>query len=903
MRVSRSRFCVLAVLWHTAVACSDGSSKSPNNVADSGGYTGQNPLGVRGDPSSNPDRFESGRDPFALETQIVGEVIAGEELVVNCAASDETGEPVDTSALTVTIVVTPDASVRVEKERIFAERAGTIDVSCAIEALRLVDPTPVQVRVLAAAPAFVDTLLDRRSVVAGEHVAASCYVTDAFGNEVREAPQTLRVTPSEGAHQVDGLGVKLTRSGVYELACDVAGAETRPAPVEVVAGPPVAISIAKVPDEAVYGVGQVIEVATTVRDAYGNPVPGAEVTLASDPVGISEGRSRLRYDEEGNYRITATTADADGDPVVAETTATVDGVGPKIRCGRDDPTLGPLDGSMWRAAEGTAVPFVGTVSDAHGVADLVINGKRVAPDKKGHFTTSIPARYGLNVVDIAVRDRLGTENTRQCAFIASDRFLPEDGFLSDDVVLALSQDAIDDRDRNGGIDSLNDVTDAVVNSAGLQKSMHNALLAANPLKPTACDQRVLGICVLRSGITYLDSSLEGPNSTAITLIDGGFHVRMHVEKVRVRLDIAGTFDSQGWVEVGPIDVDADMSTVLSGGRPHVSVRDESVQVVLGSIRTDFKGLRGFILDIVLALARGRVRSLLDRAASGWMRGDLDALLDGTLSGLDIRTFGATVDVRRLGGGAPIPVSFGLDFSRLTSTPSRLTFGIATRFSTKGVHALPSLGIPLPPGEAPKDPSDPGAVLLSIHSGLFAQLMHTLWRGGFFEAQMSAQDLGAEAAPGLAIGISAGLPPVTVLRADGDAQIDLASLRVTLRYPGLFDTPLELWLSARTSTTLALQGNDLAFSKLEVEELYFGTPGTSLDGGTRDAIEGLLLSVVQKVVSGALNDALPALPIPSFTLPASVAAFDLTPGSELGLVAPDLAVEGQQLVLRSRFGAR
>jgi hypothetical protein len=63
------------------------------------------------------------------------------------------------------------------------------------------------------------------------------------------------------------------------------------------------------------------------------------------------------------------------------------------------------------------------------------------------------------------------------------------------------------------------------------------------------------------------------------------------------------------------------------------------------------------------------------------------------------------------------------------------------------------------------------------------------------------------------------------------------------------------------------------------------------------------SLVQNLVAGALNDALPALPIPSFTLPEAVRQYGLTPGMELGLVAPVLSVEPQHYVLRSRFGAR
>ena len=61
------------------------------------------------------------------------------------------------------------------------------------------------------------------------------------------------------------------------------------------------------------------------------------------------------------------------------------------------------------------------------------------------------------------------------------------------------------------------------------------------------------------------------------------------------------------------------------------------------------------------------------------------------------------------------------------------------------------------------------------------------------------------------------------------------------------------------------------------------------------------SLIQRLVDSALNDALPALPIPSFELPSSVADCGLPAGSELGIRDPVLAREPQHFVLRGGFG--
>ena len=67
------------------------------------------------------------------------------------------------------------------------------------------------------------------------------------------------------------------------------------------------------------------------------------------------------------------------------------------------------------------------------------------------------------------------------------------------------------------------------------------------------------------------------------------------------------------------------------------------------------------------------------------------------------------------------------------------------------------------------------------------------------------------------------------------------------------------------------------------------------------LERFFLSLVQRLVDGALNDALPALPIPSFALPDDVGPFGLPVGAELGIRNPSLSPEPQHFVLRGGFG--
>jgi hypothetical protein len=60
-------------------------------------------------------------------------------------------------------------------------------------------------------------------------------------------------------------------------------------------------------------------------------------------------------------------------------------------------------------------------------------------------------------------------------------------------------------------------------------------------------------------------------------------------------------------------------------------------------------------------------------------------------------------------------------------------------------------------------------------------------------------------------------------------------------------------------------------------------------------------VLQNVIDTSLNNALPALPIPSFTIPASMGTYGLPVGSDLGIVSPALGGTTRHFVLKGAFG--
>ena len=79
--------------------------------------------------------------------------------------------------------------------------------------------------------------------------------------------------------------------------------------------------------------------------------------------------------------------------------------------------------------------------------------------------------------------------------------------------------------------------------------------------------------------------------------------------------------------------------------------------------------------------------------------------------------------------------------------------------------------------------------------------------------------------------------------------------------------------------------------------------TSLTQNQRNALEGFLASILQDVLANAINNGLPAFPIPTFALPASAAQFGLPAGAVLGIKNPQLVGSGSHYVLTGGFGVR
>jgi hypothetical protein len=758
-------------------------------------------------------------------------------------------------------------------------------------------------------PARIVTRVTPDPVTAGATLTATCIVYDADDHVIEDATPTFAISPADPNTTITDLTAVVTKAGHYAGQCVLADLFGNDAGFEVVHALPSTLVIDKQPDQQVYAIGATVTITHAVADRYGNPITDALVvdtsTLgngASGPI-TNVNANAFAYGSEGSYHVHSQVMPPTdgGADVSANLDLIINENGPAVTCGS------PLDGSMLNLAPGGSLAIAGTAIDPNGTMTVTVNGTPAAVDVNGAFSASLTTRFGINFVDVIATDTFGVTTAKVCTFLVANQWAPETASYSDTVALRLGQSAIDDNNRNNGINSLADLLYTVANSAGLHTTLHDALLAANPLKPEACDKRdpLFGLCLYSSGIEYQSSALPGPNTDNLTLVTGGLAMSETVNNPSLNLRVHGDvgplgYDTSGAVDISFITISATFDLGLSAGKPHMAIRSGTVTTTVGSISTNFNGVDGWIVNnIVVPLAQGTLRNAVATQVTNYISNNFNAVLDGVVSGLDISTLGASFAVPRFDSGT-LTLSFAPSFTSLGVTSGRALFGIGTKLTAPVGQNRPSLGIAIPTGAVLTDPNPGGqSTAIAAHIGILDQALHALWRGNFFHAVVDpAQYTGGT--PGQAtLTVDTRLPPVASF-VNGIVGLDLGDVDLVL---DTGTSTIAMTAGIRAHTNVALVGSSLSFSGIVLDEVHLSSDMIDLTQMQQDQMQMLVQGLAQDLIDTSLNSALPSLPIPSFTLPASLAQYGLPAGAQLGITSPSLVVTPPHFVLRGGFGVQ
>jgi hypothetical protein len=777
---------------------------------------------------------------------------------------------------------------------VIAARAGSATVRCSAPRLGLVDPDPVAIQILPGAPLRVFTQLAAGTAVAGTPVGVTCFAFDAFDNEVTDLSYTLATSPSGAGVTTGADSVTATLSGDYEVSCVVAGAgEVETDFLHVLPDLPAALSASLTPERGFYAIDQQVALIAEARDRFGNLVHEVELAYDAAPSIPSPSVGRYLFDHDGAFVLSVAVVSPTFEdmPLSISVPVIVNTTGPVIDCMRADQADEPSSAYMIEQAPSTVLIPV-RVDDDFEVASVTIGGEPASLDAgTGNYQAGVPIDFGMNFIDVVAVDELGLENSTTCFVLAAEYYSAEDGNLANTTALRLDPRAISGGQATA-LDSVNDILHAVLNSQGLKDLIDQGLRDANPL--------MSGYCLGSGSVTYTGGSINwaSASSSMSPANDNRLQAQFTLSNTTLRGRVSGTVCCPGGsnvnVSVSSISANVTFQLSLQGGQLRAAqVGDPSVSV--GSVNVSSSCWFGWLDGLFADLVRDNLASLL----RDYIRDNIGPMVDEIVSGLDVSTLGQSFEVPRLDGSGTINLAFGLALTSLNITPARFLLGMGTRFVpasspngrfSRGIARRTATVLLDPPGTSTTRP-----VGLSLYEGVLNQVLHGLWRGGYFQAELA---LGEE---GTAV-IDARLPPVAAARSSNRAELMLGGIGAVVTIPGIISEPIHLTFGGRAFADVSLVGDDLAFGGLVLDEIFVAFEA-SLTQGQRDALESFLGTILQGVLADAINDGLPAIPIPSFTLPDSVAEFGLPAGAELGIVGPQLSTHGAHYVLTGTFGVR
>lgn len=848
--------------------------------------------------------------PYVVHTLVAKTTLAaGERVYARCDLLDLDGEPVlddngDPLSNVTQFAIAyqhQDSFATDDEDEIVAARVGTATVRCSAPELGLVGE-PVELEIVPGPALRVFTQLATTTAPAGVAVGVTCVAFDGHGNTVPDFAHSLAIAPFGASTTVTGSTVAATAVGDYEVTCVVAGAASvEEAYLQVVPALPASLLIGLSPDRPFYAIGDQVTVVAEAHDEFANRVDGAALAYAAAPQVPSPSPGRFRFNNDGVFTLSASVTSPTLNAVALDESVqvNVNSTGPAITCMRADAQSTPAQAYMIQAGPSTQVIPVRVV-DTFPVQSVRLNGVNATFNAStGNYQAGVPIAFGMNYVEVVATDQLGLESSTVCFVAAAAQYTGETSHMTGALALRLDQAAIGGG-APGVLDSLNDILHAILSSGELRSMVNAGILASNPIHNGSC-----GVFACEPRVTYNNNTITwGAPSSVLTLRPGGLNATVTLPNVRLTVNACGTTCCIGGstIAVTASSVTASMSfnLQLQGGLLRAAVSGTPV-VTVGNVSLDGSGFCGFVVNLIQGFFTGTVRNAIRDALVSFLNSDVGPLLDGVVSSLDITSFGDTFAVPRLSGPGTVQLNFGLAYSSLDISTARFLLGIGTRFTPgTNAHTRASRGVPRRVANPLLDPSGTTAarpVALALHEGTLNQVLHALWRGGFFQATLALGSSGTAT-------IDAHLPPIVEITGGTGhrARMTLGGVQSTVTIPGVITTPVPLMFGGVASAPVSLVGNDLRFGTLVLDRLYVATT-TPLTQGQRNSLENLLRQVLDDMLISAISDGLPAFPIPAFTLPPAVSAFGLPANAELGIVSPVLSTSGSHYVLTGGFGVR
>ena len=849
--------------------------------------------------------------PAWVETTVSPSALtAGQVADVLCEGEDGFGNPVD-SGWDVGVAPAGDSPGEVggllyANQKVKALVVGTYEVACK-PAGWPADATPAQVTVEHGLPYRLVTTLADDQVVAGESTAVSCRAEDKQGNEVPDLPMTIDLADTLS---LTGLQVGGTVSGQFMVRCVPAGLDWSTfvldeALLEVLPGPPVTLAIEAQPPKPYFGVSEVVTIVVLAEDAFGNPVPDAEIlplTVSPDQDFVATSPTTLRFFVEGYYTVTAALA---ADPsVTADLEVAIEGAPPAVT------VTYPPRGATLQGLK-PSVTVEGVAKDAiAGIQSVTVNGHKAKLHDDGTFTKVVVPKWGMNELTVEATDGSGAVTRVLQSFYFAERYYsldPEIPLVPDSLKLWLAKEFLDDGDHNPTHpDDLATILELVLAGFDLSSAL-----------PPSTD--------IGSGYSLELGNLSfNPPTLNLTPVQGGLQTHIAIKNLSMDVKLHGDCpvlgvdlcpDFSGSVAVNKILLDAFLKASAAEGVLDVDLLNP--QVDLQGIDVQIDGILGWLfdwlIDFVVNQFTGTIESALESQIGG-MLGDtlaqvfdalsitqsieIPALLPGmTPTSLTFEAALWTLAFAPEGGR----VGLGARVLAPNKVPQKILGSIARGTCLKGYPALWQL-----PGTSRFE--------LGLFDDFLNEALAAVWRNGLLNVSLDQDtigDLAGSSLPldGMTVDTTALLPPIlNGCDPSGLIKLQLGDLFVeaTLLSP-LFDGgegKLGVYAYVEASAELVLEDTDegpmlsVVIQSLDTFDLHWSYVPPEFEGNEQ-ALEDLLIGqIIDGPVQDMIGVPLGQFPVPTLDLGAMLPGLDtsltLTP------IIDDLTRQGGHTLIQGEL---
>ncbi|MCC6873632.1 MAG: hypothetical protein IT378_04915 [Sandaracinaceae bacterium] len=631
---------------------------------------------------------------------------------------------------------------------------------------------------------------------------------------------------------------------------------------------PAGIELSVSPARIFYRTDQTVMLAASVIDQYGEPMPDAAVTFAADPAGrATPGMQDVQsasFTLTGSGTILMTACSVDVPELCDSQSLVVDDGSPILEVET------PVPGAELDDPAGIVVR--GSVADQSGTLHVFVDGELVDVDAMGRFETTVPARFGVEHVEVVASDartevsRVEMDVLWAPGYTAALDAMGRPAVTMDEAVgLWLGQRFFDDGvplDPAATPIETHDLADL------LELVLLNADLAALIPDPVVDSRPTFYLRLLSPRIT--EPHVE------VAIRDDGVDLFLRIGRLSATTAGQIVVDTQTLSLAGTV-------TATASAYARITVRKDSpeadVEVTLAQLVVALESIEGSFADpeagAVFAIAAGLLRTTLETQVRDAVRGVVEdsvpALLRDVLVGIDRALIGQSITLDQ----PPLPrIELALDgrMSRIDTVYRREMLAplrLSLTSSATSEHASSRGVARLDPTAMSPEYFRAGRVQVGVSLGMLNGVLHVLYGSGLLDLDVSSMLPSSVSGLVSSAQLAPRLPPI-LRPPDVDEASDLVlsvgQLELVLTYMG---APARFGVTLEAGVDVSVGGNRIAIDLAETADIRVWA--IELPEGERlltpELVAGLLADLWPELRASFANGLAFELPIPPLDLSA------------------------------------